>query len=264
VTGEDESIRASYEALERRAAQNRGEPLRKKIADQVAIWRHNRKLYPGWVVAPWSNRALLYNLTSAWVGRIVEGSADAQPGEQIVWLRELTWRLDVCLLPLDGRLAHAAEAALERCGFSDAETPAHPPRSLRYDVESTTALLLPRPYCGTTASRETSLPLRSMKRGFYRLRPLPWTCARIWSTSESYCTSGGSSMRKQALYWPRGLNRSVAQSGRFAEPPLWPRPETQLGLAWFRQHSPLYRMRYRGARSTKPPTSIFCHAKDGP
>jgi hypothetical protein len=135
VTGEDESIRASYEALERRAAQSRGEPLRRKIADQVAIWRHNRKLYPGWVVAPWSNRALLYNLTSAWIERIVEGSADAQPGEQIIWLRELTWRLDVCLLPLDGRLAHAAEAALKRCGFSDAETSTHPQRSLRHDVE---------------------------------------------------------------------------------------------------------------------------------
>jgi hypothetical protein len=81
-----DQVRASFEALESRAAENRGESLRGKISAQVANWRHNRQLYPGWVVAPWSNRSLLYQGTAGWVRRIVEASADAQPFQQVLWL----------------------------------------------------------------------------------------------------------------------------------------------------------------------------------
>ena len=122
-----DQIRASFEELDRRAAENQDEALRGKIRAVVATWRHNRELYPGWVVAPWMNRASLFQATTGWIAAVAFAATEIQAAEQVRWLRELAWRLDTCLLPLDEAITAAAEAALKACGYFASSGSPEPP-----------------------------------------------------------------------------------------------------------------------------------------
>lgn len=99
--GQAESQIARQRAmLAAHAAANSGEALRRKIRRQVEAWRHNRDRFPGWLVAPTDNRRTLWAFTAHWVAPIVAEAAKVEPVERLRWLRELTWRYDLCLLPL--------------------------------------------------------------------------------------------------------------------------------------------------------------------
>ncbi len=49
------------------------------------------------------------------------------PSERVFWLRELSWRLETCLLPLHLDLAIAIELALDGVGFLNPESPSLEP-----------------------------------------------------------------------------------------------------------------------------------------
>ena len=71
-----------------------------KIDSLVARWEHNRGLYPGWIVTPPDNRDTLWIYTRAWIEPILSRTEAEAPDRALIWLRELTWRCEMCLIPL--------------------------------------------------------------------------------------------------------------------------------------------------------------------
>lgn len=71
-----------------------------KIRRTINLWRSQRLEYPGWLVAPQISRDRVWNGTKYWREFIVNGSEQFTPQERMCVLRELTWRLDVCLMSL--------------------------------------------------------------------------------------------------------------------------------------------------------------------
>lgn len=70
----------------------------------VETWRHNRQLYPGWLVAPRSVRFRLWWYTELWISAVLELLPALALAEQIEVLDELNWRLETSLVPLTTEL----------------------------------------------------------------------------------------------------------------------------------------------------------------
>lgn len=89
-----------------------------QLIEQLEVWRHNRALYPGWLVAPKETRERIWNYTKEWTGHIYN-ARDRWPAEQLLVLyREFFWRLDVSLHYLPDDLADAANDVLNYFGPS--------------------------------------------------------------------------------------------------------------------------------------------------
>ena len=79
----------------------------------LTVWRANRKLYPGWIVLPRSNREALWHNTEHWVGALGPKLSDLPLSDRIEFLFELAWRIDRCELPLTDEIANAVRTTLE-------------------------------------------------------------------------------------------------------------------------------------------------------
>lgn len=66
----------------------------------VAVWSHNRRLYPGWLVAPEHVRQRLWDITGPWISEIIVLLKELNPLERLRTLSELVWRLNKALFPL--------------------------------------------------------------------------------------------------------------------------------------------------------------------
>lgn len=77
------------------APANKAEALRQAIP----AWRHNRRLYPGWVVAPEHVRSRLWMTTPDWDWAL-KALPELSPWERLAALGEWTWRLERALYPL--------------------------------------------------------------------------------------------------------------------------------------------------------------------
>ncbi len=75
-----------------------------KYAAFVTHWRRQREAYPGWVVVPEDQRAILWMYTQRWVSRVghlsTEDRAKLETPLDLDLAFELAWRLDRCLFPL--------------------------------------------------------------------------------------------------------------------------------------------------------------------
>lgn len=71
-----------------------------RIDQEIEAWTTNRRLYPGWIVAPEVNRESVVFHTKHWRKPILDYLDSINIDRRIVWLDELNWRLDLCLLPL--------------------------------------------------------------------------------------------------------------------------------------------------------------------
>lgn len=88
------------------------EASNEKILPQAEIWSHNRRLYPGWLVAPNEIRQRLWYAAPGWIEAVVSASSDLE-AEQSLWLLyELNWRLETALLPMFEDIAAAVEKVL--------------------------------------------------------------------------------------------------------------------------------------------------------
>lgn len=97
---EEESLRALRET----EARAQGEALHRRLDLATQTWAHNRALYPGWLVIPWRNRETLMHHTAQWVSPITSVALDVDRSRSLIWIDELTWRLDTCLRPWPGNL----------------------------------------------------------------------------------------------------------------------------------------------------------------
>lgn len=67
------------------------------LRNELLAWRHNRKVYPGWLIAPYQTRDKLWLHTRYWLDVAVDiGPNWPSPHLLILW-RELSWRLGICL-----------------------------------------------------------------------------------------------------------------------------------------------------------------------
>jgi SIR2-like domain len=63
-------------------------------------WRDSRLRYPGWEVAPYRSRVLLWHNTNRHVEQLLHALEHLAPVERLRTLFELVWRLDTALVPL--------------------------------------------------------------------------------------------------------------------------------------------------------------------
>ncbi|MFL6197552.1 MAG: SIR2 family protein, partial [Thermoanaerobaculia bacterium] len=83
-----------------------------ELRNTVEVWRHNRQLYPGWLIAPPPIRSRLWTNTELWISTIFELLPSLGATERIEVLEELNWRLETCLVPLTAALVVAISEAL--------------------------------------------------------------------------------------------------------------------------------------------------------
>lgn len=76
-------------------------------------WSAERRQYPGWLVAPYDTRRVLWGQTISWVNRIPgDENHEEKTFLDLEYLAELCWRLQSCLIPLDERIAARCRKAI--------------------------------------------------------------------------------------------------------------------------------------------------------
>lgn len=86
-----------------------------RILQEVSIWSRNRRLYPGWLVAPHEVRQRIWDFTDSWIEPVL-AAGEKLGAEQFLWvLYELNWRLEAALLPMLTDVAAAVEKVLLYC-----------------------------------------------------------------------------------------------------------------------------------------------------
>ena len=83
------------------------------VQTQVAAWKENRKLFPGWLIAPHQIREHLWTFTRFWLSDLVRVLPEFELAERLVVLEQLNWRLETALMPPWPELVSLATACLE-------------------------------------------------------------------------------------------------------------------------------------------------------
>lgn len=82
------------------------EEIKPEMVQEVTnLWSQQRKLYPGWMLAPESARDAIWNYTQHWIRPILSNLKECNPQERIFSLYELNWRLEISLIPLFENIA---------------------------------------------------------------------------------------------------------------------------------------------------------------
>ena len=107
---------------EPRSPRDLGEPrsLEDSTSDLLTIWKRNRSLYPGWLMAPLEVRDPLIGRTRAWQPDILQVLNSLSITERINAIGELVWRHEITLEPMSSELESAAQTAIS--SISDAQT----------------------------------------------------------------------------------------------------------------------------------------------
>lgn len=83
------------------------------LLEVITLWRHNRSVYPGWLVAPSGVRHNLWFNTVRWPEHVLVTLPHMTPTQRLEALSELNWRLETALLPIWSSLLPAYQQALE-------------------------------------------------------------------------------------------------------------------------------------------------------
>nr|WP_171015404.1 SIR2 family protein [Methylobacterium sp. L1A1] len=103
----------------------------------VGVWRHNRSLYPGWIVAPRAARSQIWSRTEHMLAGLLQRIEAMPPVERLHALDELNWRLETSLVPLWWQIPRLIQEAID--GILDQPHPPKPEattviRSLRFGL----------------------------------------------------------------------------------------------------------------------------------
>ncbi|MDI1336447.1 MAG: SIR2 family protein [Lacunisphaera sp.] len=88
-----------------------------RLAEVLQVWARQRAEYPGWLVAPDTVRRRIWHGTEHWRQRVFQECSQLPPVTQLRLLRELVWRLDLCLVSMWTSEAQQIAALLERCNL---------------------------------------------------------------------------------------------------------------------------------------------------
>ena len=83
------------------------------VKNILKVWAHNRTIYPGWLAAPASARALMEWNTGHYESRILDVFSDLTPVERLEAIHELVWRWEILLNPISSKLESAAQDVLK-------------------------------------------------------------------------------------------------------------------------------------------------------
>ena len=89
------------------------EELTAQVKNVVAIWCHNRRVYPGWPVLPFSKHSRLAASTDLWVRPILKVAQSFEPTDRLAIVRELLERTELLMDPLTPSLVKVATEALD-------------------------------------------------------------------------------------------------------------------------------------------------------
>ena len=85
----------------------------KQTEGVIEIWRHNRKIYPGWLIVPSSVFFSFNRRTDQWEPLILRALPEFLPMDQLHGLRELVWRREISLVPISPEVESAADNVLQ-------------------------------------------------------------------------------------------------------------------------------------------------------
>lgn len=149
---------------ENNANENR-EEVEEQLIEALDAWRHNRELYPGWLIAPAETRLQLWRRTSDRIFGL-EVADDWSAARQLVLWREIAWRLEACLLPLPDENVNRIQGVLDHLrGILFEQGDNSPP--LFFDDESWPKSLSP----SRSELRQDFLALQLRLLRSYRVRP---------------------------------------------------------------------------------------------
>ncbi len=86
--------------------------LAQAIKEVTAVWEHNRKMYPGWLVLPGYSRYTVSKNTDQWAEATIKSLDHLTPIERLRAIREILWRKSNLLEPIDENLANATNTTL--------------------------------------------------------------------------------------------------------------------------------------------------------
>src|SRR6516165_6168085 len=89
------------------------DPSPEALLEELPRWRHNRSVYPGWLIAPEQVRETLWEHTRNWVIHFIQTRSSLTLCQELETLHELNWRLEAALAPIWNDLAPAYEHVLE-------------------------------------------------------------------------------------------------------------------------------------------------------
>ena len=90
------------------------------VKKTLDIWKHNRQVYPGWLLLPaHGEREKLSMRTDNWEDRILDALPAFTVVERLNAIYELIWRREILLEPISEELESAAENALESVDCQD-------------------------------------------------------------------------------------------------------------------------------------------------
>ena len=86
--------------------------IEESTSELLTIWKRNRSLYPGWLVAPLEVRDSLISKTRAWQPDLLQVLNSLSIAERLEAIGELVWRHEITLEPLSSELESAAQDAI--------------------------------------------------------------------------------------------------------------------------------------------------------
>ena len=101
---------------------SRGEergPEKTLVQKTLNIWKHNRRLYPGWIAVPTSTLRSLHYKTERWEPLILRVISEFEPIERLNAIRELIWRREIMLDQIDSNLEELAQKTLDEINCQD-------------------------------------------------------------------------------------------------------------------------------------------------
>ena len=94
--------------------------LRGKVKQILETWRHNRKVYPGWLFLPaGEERETFSRNTDDWEHHLLTALPGLTAVKRLDAIRELVWRREVLLQPISNVLEWAAEDCLQAINCQD-------------------------------------------------------------------------------------------------------------------------------------------------
>ena len=94
-------------------SQGEGATQLDQVRQTLHVWKHNRVLYPGWLVFPSGEQRETFNWrTDEWEPRILRVLPEMEVVERLEAIHEVVWRREILLQPISSALESAAEAVL--------------------------------------------------------------------------------------------------------------------------------------------------------
>jgi len=91
-----------------------------KVKETLEIWKHNRQVYPGWLLLPADGEREKFRMrTDNWEGHILASLPAFTVVERLNAIYELIWRREILLEPISEELESAAEDVLESLDCQD-------------------------------------------------------------------------------------------------------------------------------------------------